>query len=90
MNEDIVLSKLSDECSKCKDKDNCNDKRMAACTAMIMPLTNTLSQPMLRQYTPIVINMGRYGSVDTSLEDIKEKINNEISNAFKIDCAFTR
>lgn len=79
-NDKIVhLSKLHPKCKKCKHKNACDNKRMVACG--ILPIktevTQPITQPILRGYTPITINMGEYGTIDTILEEIKEQLNKE-------------
>lgn len=78
-------SKLYNKCKKCSYKDNCDNKRMAACgylslsQDMSVSPSQSLTMPMAREYTPITINMGEYGTIDTSLEEIKEKLEREIN-----------
>lgn len=89
------LSKLSSECQKCPHINNCDNKRMAACAISewkpcvvepIAPITTPLVQPMTREEHQITINMGEYGKIDTSLEEITKKIERDFyRKAFDID-----
>lgn len=92
-----TLSKLSDECKKCSNVKTCNNKRMAMCAVSEMakqtaanltaPLTSPLAAPIARPYTPITINIGEYGTIDTSLEEIKEKIAKSFMiNSINMNC----
>lgn len=77
-----TLSKLHDKCEKCKHKGNCNNKRMVACALAetpkykndtAAPIAETFAQPIARKHTPITINMGEYGKIETSLEGLQEQ-----------------
>ncbi|MBU3171363.1 hypothetical protein [Clostridium estertheticum] len=94
----VTLSKLHDKCEKCEQRDNCDDKRMVACAIAerSQPITcgiglsNTmpLAQPFARKHTPIIINMGEYGAINTSMEEIAEQLK---KNLYKdINCAFNK
>lgn len=84
----MTISKLAEKCQKCRYVKQCDEKRMAACAVAelppsntanaVMPLTAPLSMSIARTYTPITINMGEYGTVNTSAEEIREKINKSI------------
>ncbi|HDK7179211.1 TPA: hypothetical protein PTW06_000981 [Clostridium botulinum] len=75
-----TLSKSHEKCEKCKDKDNCDNKRMVACRfdeiprpkieKMTIPNAQPLCQPI---YAPITINMGGYEAIDTTLEEINKE-----------------
>lgn len=79
-----TISKLSEKCKKCPNVQSCNNKRMEACALAEMPKLNavnttvpaamSLTQPMLRINHPITINMGEYGVINTSTEEIAEKL----------------
>ncbi|APM39394.1 hypothetical protein [Clostridium kluyveri] len=95
------ISKLAEKCKKCPHVDYCNDKRMEACAFVkisekasvnhTVPVTASLMAPMARPYTPITINMGEYGNINTSMEEIKEKIKKQFyRNAFSIKCSFNK
>lgn len=83
-----VISKLHKKCQKCKHKDTCNDKRMVACRLAEMPKNNMkeaartmtvpLAQPASRKCTPIKINMGKYGKIGTSLEELQEQFKRDL------------
>lgn len=91
-----ALSRMSDKCRKCKHVDDCDNKRMVACAIAelppssmenaTMPLTAPLSAPVLRKHTTITINMGEYGTINTSLEEIQEKIKKDLLK--KLQCGF--
>lgn len=84
-----TLSKLDSRCKKCKHKDSCNNKRMMACALAEMPkpdmknaaLPNVepLAQPASRKHTPITIKIGKYGNINTSMEQITENINKQFT-----------
>lgn len=92
-----AISKLSDECKKCQHVNECDNKRMVACAmaeckpstasekiSLAMPLT----QPILRIEHPITINMGEYGTINTSLEKISEKLKKDFYK--NLNCSFNR
>lgn len=83
-----TLSKLHGKCKECKHKDSCNDKRMVACALAEMPKNNMkeearsitvpLGQTASRKCTPIKINMGEYGKIGTSLEELQEQFERDL------------
>ena len=83
-----IISKLHEKCKKCKYKDSCNDKRMVACRLAEMqkpimksaaaPIAETFAQPIARKHTPITINMGEYGKIETSLEELQEQFKRDL------------
>ncbi len=91
-----TISKLSDECRKCSYLDECNNKRMAACaieeykpnmdSATVLTAI-PLSQPVKR-IDPITINMGESGTINTSLEEIAEKLKKDFYK--HLNCSFNR
>lgn len=92
-----TISKLSDECRKCSYLDNCDNNRMVVCAMeewkpnmadVVAPTITPLSQPMLRIEHPITINMGEYGTMNTSLEEISEKIKKDFYK--NLNCSFNR
>jgi len=92
-----TISELSDECKKCPHVNNCENKRMAACALKewkpnivdnTLSITMPIAQPILRIENPITINMGEYGTINTSLEEIAEKIK---KNLYKnLNCSFNK
>lgn len=66
----MTISKLYNKCEKCSYKDNCDNKRMMAS----------------REHTPITINMGGYGNIETSIEAINEQIKKDFYK--KLSCNF--
>lgn len=81
----MALSKMDKKCKNCKHKDNCDNKRMVACSLAEIPQANMRSatfndnmipcgQPLMRKETPITINMGEFGKIETSLEEISESL----------------
>lgn len=80
-----TLSKLSEKCKKCSMFEICNNKRMEAETYMAKnpnnliekcsaPLANQAMVSVVRIRNPITIKLGDYGSINTSMEEIREKI----------------
>jgi len=98
----MSISRLAERCQKCKHINQCDEKRMEACAIAelhplstanaVMPLTAPLSMPMARAYTPITINMGEYGTINTSAEEIREKINESIKETLYkgLNCGFNK
>lgn len=96
-----AISRLSEKCKKCPHVDYCNDKRLEACAFVKMPGNASIKHtapvismsaiPMAMTHTPITINMGNYESINTSMEEINEKIKKQFyKNAFNINCGFNR
>jgi hypothetical protein len=92
-----AISKLSDECKKCSHVDDCDNKRMVACAMKewkpiiadaAAPITMPLVQPMVRVEHPITINMGEFGTINTSREEIVESIKKSIYKS--LNCSFSR
>lgn len=93
-----TLSKLHEKCNKCKYKDFCANKRMMACEIAELPKSNmmslssrnteSLSQPLLVPHTPITINMGEYGIINTSLEEIQEQLKKDFYKDLNIGCNY--
>lgn len=83
-----AISKLSKKCKKCPYVKNCNNKRMEACAFMKLPkkllndcsapLTSSLMEQATKPHTSVTIKMGDYGTVNTSMEEISEKIKKAI------------
>lgn len=69
---------------------------MAACALIEMPKSNIenaispnivpLAQPIVRKHTPVTINMGEYGNINTSMEQIAEQIN----KSFQMNCILNK
>lgn len=84
-----TLSRTAEQCRKCPNVRNCNNKRMEAC-AMIeaekhklinnasAPLTNSIGNPSSVTVTPITIHMGEYGNTNTTMENIKEQLEKQL------------
>lgn len=96
-----LISKLSKKCRKCSRAKDCNNKRIEACTFIEMPekasinhvapVTSSLMAPVMRVRNPVTINMGDYGTINTSLEEIKENIEKQFyGNAFDMNCGFNK
>lgn len=92
-----TISKLSDKCKKCPHVNNCGNKRMVACALpeyksnrvdAIAPTTMPHAQPISRIENPITINMGEYGTINTSLEEIAEKIKKDLYK--NLNCSFNK
>ncbi|MBO3424671.1 hypothetical protein JJB59_16285 [Clostridium perfringens] len=86
----IALSKMHKRCKKCKYKNICDNKRMVACNIVEIPQTNMMrditinngipnGQPLMRKYTPIKINMGELGKIETSFEKISESLTKDLN-----------
>ncbi|MCK9471776.1 MAG: hypothetical protein M0Q88_08500 [Bacilli bacterium] len=92
----MTISKLHSKCEKCSYKDNCDNKRMVACGILELPQSSSmescvragesLSMPIAREHTPITINMGEYGTIETSIEEINEQIKKDFYK--KLNCNF--
>lgn len=93
-----ALSKLHNKCVNCKYKNICDNKRMVACNLTELSQSNmksaidanntiSCSQPLAREYTPITINMGEYGIIETSLEEISEGLRNDLNQKLGIGVA---
>jgi len=55
------------------------------------PVTSSLMAPVVRIRNPIAIKMGDYGTINTSLEEIKENIEKQFyGNAFDMNCGFNK
>ena len=95
-----TISKLSDKCKSCSNVDNCDNKRMVACAMKefkpnianaIAHTTMSPIQPVLRIEHPITINIGYYGTIDTSLEDIADNLNKDLyKDIFNVNCSFIK
>lgn len=92
-----TISKLYDKCKKCPHVNNCDNKRMVACALTeykpnridaIAPITMPYAQPISRIENSITINMGEYGTINTSLEEIAEKIKNDFYK--NLNCSFNK
>lgn len=93
-----TLTKLHEKCNKCKYKDSCDNKRMLACEIAELPKSNMMSscapntepltKPLSIPNTPITINMGEYGTINTSLEEIQEQIKREFYKELNIGCNY--
>lgn len=93
-----TLTKLYEKCNKCKYKDSCDNKRMIACEIAELPKSNMMSscvsntelltQPLLILNNPITINMGEYGTINTSLEEIQKQIKREFYKDLNIGCNY--
>jgi hypothetical protein len=93
-----TISKLSGECKKCPHVNDCDDKRMVACAMAEMPqqamkesmapVMAPVMQPMLRISHPITINMGEYGTIETSIEEMTEKLKKDLYK--NLNCSFNK
>lgn len=94
----MAISKLHEKCQKCEYKDECDEKRMVACAIITelpplnenasMPIVAGISMPVARVVTPITINMGEYGVINTSLEELKKELEEDFYR--QIRCDFRR
>lgn len=69
---EATTSRISEKCSKCKDKDDCNEKRMEACLYLI-PNTIQSALPNINLNTDIKI-----GNEYINAEDIQKSIQQQI------------
>lgn len=75
-----TLSRTAEQCRKCSNVKNCNNKRLEACAMAELPnQTEIAVQPITNPITPIIIKQGKYGDIHTSLEEINEKIAKALS-----------
>lgn len=91
------ISKLHEKCQKCEYKDECDEKRMVACAiaelpplkeSASMPIAEVIGMPVARVVTPIIINMGEYGVINTSLEELTKQLEEDFYR--RIRCDFRR
>lgn len=90
----LALSKMHKRCKECKYKNICDNKRMVACNIAEIPPANMISattnnmrpdgQPLMRKYTPITINMGELGKIETSFEKISESLTKDLNKKLGI------
>lgn len=93
-----TLSKLHKKCNKCKHNDFCDNKRMMACEIAELPKSNmmslsshnteSLSQPLSIPHTPITINIGECGTINTSLEEIQKQLKKDFYKDLNIWCNY--
>ena len=79
-----TLSRTAEQCRKCPNVKDCNNKRLEACALaelpkqasvnLTAPLTGLSTLPMAKTVTPIIIHMGEYGDINTTMQEINEKI----------------
>jgi len=75
-----ILSRTAEKCRKCPNVKKCNNKRLEACALAELPKqTEVVVMPMTNPITPIVIKMGEYGDIHTSMEEINDKIAKALS-----------
>lgn len=95
------ISRLSEKCRKCHNVKKCNNKRIEACTFIeipekasinhVAPVTSSLMAPVVRVRNPVTIKMGDYGTINTSSEEIREKIEKQFyRNTFNMKCGFDK
>ncbi|MBV4450260.1 hypothetical protein KM792_11445 [Clostridium tyrobutyricum] len=57
----------------------------------VAPVTSYLMAPVVRVRNPVAIKMGDYGTINTSLEEIREKIEKQFyGNTFNMKCGFNK
>lgn len=88
------LSKIHGKCKDCKHKDSCTNKKMVACIADTTVENNTQcisrdnteyrSQPAHLKCTPITINMGEYGNINTTIEEIKKQLKKDSEKELRL------
>lgn len=94
-------SMLAQKCQECERRYTCTVKRMEAywykvpedCPQLVgyaqpamMELTQPIMEPIARECTPITINMGEYGVIHTSHEELKKQLQREIEKELYGNC----
>jgi hypothetical protein len=84
-----TLRRTAEQCRKCPNMKKCNNKRLEACALaelpeqssidLTAPITGSAIGQLIRPITPITIKQGEYGDINTSLEEINEKIAKALS-----------
>lgn len=95
-----TVTRLSGKCKKCKYVNKCDEKRMILCKVaghinknppmmaeMAVPFAASIMEPIAKKHTPITINMGEYGTMNTSLEKLKEQAKKDFYK--NLNCAFS-
>lgn len=88
------MKQLHEKCKECPHRDFCDEKRMAACAYLVnkpesalmpaaVPLNAELAQPLLVPHDYREINIGDGQTVSIDLEDIKQKLKEELHSPFK-------
>lgn len=81
-----TLSRTAERCRKCPNVKKCNNKRLEACALAEMPKQSSINltapltdlSALAKIVTPITIHMGEYGYIDTTMEEINEKISKSL------------
>lgn len=86
-----TISKLSDECKKCPHVDDCDNKRMEACSMMewkpqINIPNNINGQAMQINNNIVIIDVGKHEN--NSAKEIIEKLEKDIYRS--LGCPFTK
>lgn len=94
-------SMLAQKCQECERRNACAVKRMEMywynvpddCPQLfgyaqpaMAELTQPLIAPIVETYTPITINMGEYGTIHTSHEELKRQLQREIEKELYKRC----
>lgn len=93
-----TLSRTAEKCRKCSNVKNCNNKRLEACALaelpkqssinVTAPLADLSTIQISRPVTPITIHMGEFGDIQTTMEEINEKINDRIAKALSVNSCY--
>lgn len=88
------LTKLNSKCKECENKDSCTNKKLVACISgpniedntkcMCRCNTEPRSQPVQIKCTPIIIKMGEYGNIHTTIEEITNKIKENLEKELRL------
>ena len=87
------LSKLSEQCQKCPDKDICSEKRMEACAYLtepdvapiMQPLIQPLVMPVLEDQTTYNIRIDSETTVQVKRKDFLKQIEDTLYKDLRCD-----
>ena len=87
------LSKLSEQCKKCPDRNICDEKRMEACAYLPEPAVATLTEPLISQAAmPVMEDQTVYNirvdsetTVQVRRKDVLKQIQDEIYKSVRCD-----
>lgn len=87
------LSKLSEQCKKCPDKDICDEKRMEACAylpepaaaSLVDPLVQPLVMPVMEDQTTYNIRIDSETTVQVRRKDFLKQIEDTLYKDMRCD-----
>ena len=87
------LSKLSEQCKKCPDRNICNEKRIEACAYLPEPAVAPLAEPLISQAAmPVMEDQTVYNirvdsetTVQVRRRDVLKQIQDEIYKSVRCD-----